>query len=201
MKYRAPDPIPSVLKVIYEQQGILRRAFPKPAPTRRGKRGKPKKEEGEEHGFALDGNLVGDIGEAIAERFFGLEKLPGNSQSHDFVRPEDGLQVQVKTTQKAAASKQVGLGLKKTPFKHLLVFELEKDGSFEVIFNGPGSVIDKKRENKESASLSRLQLRECQTRVGMEEQLKMRTDFNSGICRSWLLPLQLNAPMHRSFAH
>ena len=175
MKYRAPEPIPAALKVMYEQQAILRRAFPKHSPTWKSKLGKRDQEE-EEYGFALDGNLIGDIGEVIAEKFFGLNKLPGNSHRHDFERLEDGLQVQVKTTQKAAASKQVGLGLEKKHFDYLLVFELERDGSFEVIFNGPGDAIEDKRKHKVSASLSRKQLRECQALVSEDQQLKMCID-------------------------
>lgn len=176
MKYRAPEPIPVVLKVIYEQQAILRRAFPKHLPTRAGKLGKRNQEE-EERGFALDGNLIGDIGETIAEKFFGLEKLPGNSHSHDFKCLKTEKKVQVKTTQKAAAAKHVGLGNVKITFEHLLVLELEQDGSFEVLYNGPGSFIDEKRLHKIGASLSRLQLRECQTLVSEEQQLKMQSDL------------------------
>lgn len=155
MTLRAPEPIPSVIQCLYAQQDILRKAFPN-------------------HSFALDGNLIGDIGEAIAQNLFGLEKLTGNSQRHDMKRSEDGLLVQVKTTQKAAASKPVGLGLVKQTFDCLLVLELEQDGSVDVLYNGPGSIIDEKRRHKKSASLSRLQLRECQTRVNEEHRLKLR---------------------------
>lgn len=161
---------------MYEQQAILRRAFPKHSPARDGKLGKRDEKQKEEHGFALDGNLIGDIGEVIAENFFGLEKLPGNSHSHDFKRLEDGLLVQVKTTQKAPAFTNVGLGNIKKDFDCLLVFELERDGTFEVLFNGPGTAIAAKRNHKDSASLSRKQLRECQTQVSEEQQLKMRLD-------------------------
>jgi hypothetical protein len=153
MTLRAPEPMPSVIQSLYAQQEVLRIAYPA-------------------YSFALDGNLIGDIGEAIAQIFFGLEKLPGNSQQHDMKRPEDGLLVQVKTTQKAANSKPVGLGLVKRTFDCLLVLELERDGSFEVLYNGPGSVIDEKRQNKTSSSLSRLQLRECQKLVSDEHRLK-----------------------------
>lgn len=151
----APEPIPSVMKVLYQQQTVLRKAFPK-------------------HPFGLDGNLIGDMGEVIAERAFGLEKLPGNSKTHDMKRPTDGAFVQVKTTQKAAPSKGVGLGLTKKSFAFLLVFELDKDGTFEVLYNGPGDIIDHKRSHKKSASLSRKQLRECQAQVHEEHRLKLR---------------------------
>lgn len=154
MKYRAPEPIPSVTQCLYAQQDILRTAFPS-------------------HPFALDGNLIGDIGESIAQKVFGLEKLPGNSQGHDFECLKMKKKVQVKTTQKVAGSKAVGLGRVKTTYEHLLVLELERDGSFEVLYNGPGSFIDDKRQHKTGASLSRLQLRECQTRVNEEHRLQV----------------------------
>ncbi len=154
----APHPIPAVLKVLYQQQAALKEAFPN-------------------HPFGLDGNLIGDMGEVIAEKAFGLVKLKSNSKTHDMERPDDGALVQVKATQKAAAGKPVGLGVSKRSFDFLLVFELAKDGTFEVLYNGPGDIIDHKRSHKKSASLSRNQLRECQVLVKDAQQLKPVKDF------------------------
>lgn len=106
--------------------------------------------------FALDGNLIGDIGEAIAVSDFGLEKLNPGSKQHD-CKTKSGKLVQVKTTQQITPGKAVGLGLTKRTFDHLLVIQL-LDCGYEILYNGPGSYVDKARAHKESASLSVRQL-------------------------------------------
>src|SRR5436853_97198 len=73
--------------------------------------------------FALDGNLVGDIGEAIAICDFGLAKLRPGTTLHDFATKKGKL-IQVKTTQQTAQGKGVGLGLIKRSFDHLIVIQL-----------------------------------------------------------------------------
>lgn len=149
----APKPIPAALAQLYDAQRILAKAFPQST-------------------FTIDGKIVGDIGEAIAEGAFGLQKLRAGSKDHDF-RTADGRLVQVKATQKAKSSKAVGLGLVKRTFDCLIVLEFDKDGSFEVLYNGPGKYIDDARAHKKSASLSRLQLMACQLKVGKSEALKL----------------------------
>lgn len=47
--------------------------------------------------FTLDGNLVGDIGEAVAAELFGIHLVDGNTQGIDGIAP-DGRSVQVKAT-------------------------------------------------------------------------------------------------------
>jgi hypothetical protein len=89
------------------------------------------------HPFALDGNLVGDIGEAIAIKEFGLKKLNSGSKNHD-CKAQNGKHVQVKTTQQTVPGMGVGLGLEKRSFDHLIVIQLLDDG-YEILYNGPGS--------------------------------------------------------------
>lgn len=155
MKKKAPAPIPETLAALYQAQDTLRAAFP-------------------HHPFGLDGNLIGDIGEAIAEKDFGLVPLGGGKPSHDMRRPSDNALVQVKTTQKAADGKGVGLGLVKTTFDFLLVLELDKDGTYEVLYDGPGDIIDATRAHKKGASLSRKQLRACQQTLNDREKLTQK---------------------------
>ena len=119
--------------------------------------------------------MIGDIGEVIAEKIFDLEKLKEGERTHDFqARDKPPLLVQVKATQKAKASKPVGLGLDKRAFDHLIVIEFDSDGYFEVLFNGPGVYVDEKRQGKKSASLSRKQLRETQLNVPEDKKLKAK---------------------------
>lgn len=108
--------------------------------------------------FALDGNLVGDIGEAIAISDFGLIKLKPCSRLHDF-KTRDGRKVQVKTTQQTIQGKGVGLGLIKRSFEHLIVIQVLENG-YEILFDGYGKRVDAARAHKKSASLSVKQLRE-----------------------------------------
>lgn len=82
--------------------------------------------------FTLDGKLVGDIGEFYAVEHYALRLLPPGSHTHD-ARARDGRRVQVKATQKPQ-----GISLDTQP-ELLLVLLLKQDGSFEEIYNGPGS--------------------------------------------------------------
>jgi hypothetical protein len=83
--------------------------------------------------FTLDGRLVGDIGEALARDWFGLELLGANNKDHEAKAP-DGRMVQVKTTQRDV----VGLGLKRADFSHLIVIKPNREGAAEVVYNGAG---------------------------------------------------------------
>ena len=152
MKRLSPTPIADALQNLYAAQKILATAFPS-------------------WPFSLDGKLIGDIGEVIASRVFELVRLPEGEKTHD-MRAPDGRLVQVKATQKGPDWKSVGLGLIKTSFDFLLVIEFGKDGTFEVLYNGPGSFIDDARKHKKSASLSRKQLRACQLLVPDGQRLK-----------------------------
>ena len=82
--------------------------------------------------FTPDGHLVGSIGEVMAAHTYNLELLPASHEGHD-ARAEDGTLVQIKATQ----VKMVGLSSEP---EHLLVIQIQGDGSFEEIFNGPGEV-------------------------------------------------------------
>lgn len=122
-----------------------------------------------DHPFTLDGNLIGDIGEAIAISDFALRKLKTGSKLHD-CKTRDGKRVQVKTTQQTVPSKGVGLGLTKRSFKHLLVIQLLDDG-YKILYDGPGRYVNKKRKGKKSPSLSVKQLGELDAKVKPDERL------------------------------
>ena len=83
--------------------------------------------------FTLDGRLVGDLGEIIAETVYDLTLHERVTPYHDATTP-DGRNVQIKATFK-----------KSLTFSHVpdyyLGLKLYPDGSFEEVFNGPGKVI------------------------------------------------------------
>ena len=144
-----PDNLSGPFKKLLSARDELRGAFP-------------------ELSFALDGNLVGHIGEAIAISEFKLEKLPSGSKTHDFKAP-NGTHVQVKTTQQQRGG--VGLGLVKTSFEHLIVIQLSESGTYSILYDGPGRHIDAANSHKKGASLSVDQLQRLNQQVSKEERL------------------------------
>ena len=82
--------------------------------------------------FTPDGHLVGSIGEVLVAHAYNLELLPASHEGHD-ARAEYGTLVQIKATQVRM------VGLSSEP-EHLLVIQIQRDGSFKDIFNGPGKV-------------------------------------------------------------
>lgn len=84
--------------------------------------------------FTLDGNLVGDLGEAVAAELFGLQ-LTGRSNTGIDGFASDGRSVQVKAsgTGRGAAFRPVD-----TRADHLLFFHFNYDECVgEIIYNGP----------------------------------------------------------------
>lgn len=146
---RASSRLRPILRRLYEARDELRAHFP-------------------DLKFTLDGNLIGDIGEAIAMQDFGLRKLPAGTRGHDFEAP-DGRLVQVKTTQTVKGG--VGLGLTKQSFEHLLVLQLTAEGDYRVLFDGPGSLIDEACTHLTSPSISLNRLRELDRQVHPSSRL------------------------------
>jgi hypothetical protein len=106
--------IQSALKLIFEGIRELQAAF----PHRR---------------FTPDGKLVGDIGEVIAELEYDMEIDETSKSGHDGTA-SDGRRVQVKATFKDSLT----FG---TVPDYYIGLKLNENGTFEEIFNGPGSVI------------------------------------------------------------
>lgn len=82
--------------------------------------------------FTLDGRIVGDIGEILAEQIYDLELLNGLQKDHDAT--SSGRYVQIKTTMKWA------LGFGDIPDFYLGI-RVDEYGEVEELFNGPGSMI------------------------------------------------------------
>lgn len=120
--------------------------------------------------FTLDGRIVGDIGEAIAITKWSFELLPSGTKTHDVTTPE-GVNVQIKTTQQTQNGKSVGLGLDKRPFDHLIVIQMHEDASYNVLYDGPGSYVDRKRRGRTSPSLTVKQLGELNEQVPANERV------------------------------
>lgn len=90
--------------------------------------------------FTIDGRLVGDIGEMLAELHYELRLDEKSMPIHD-ATTYDGRRVQVKATFKDS------LSISKVP-NFYLGLKLHKDGTFEEIFNGPGRLIAKRYSHR-----------------------------------------------------
>ena len=82
--------------------------------------------------FTPDGHLVGSIGEVLVAATYDLELLPSSSEGHDALS-SDGRKVQIKATQVKSVS------MYSEP-DYLLVIQIQPDGSFIEIYNGPGNI-------------------------------------------------------------
>ena len=83
--------------------------------------------------FTIDGRLVGDIGEVIAQLEYDLTLDRVSMRDHDAQMP-NGRRIQIKATFKDS------LTFKTRP-DYYLGFKLYQDGRFEEVFNGPGKLI------------------------------------------------------------
>lgn len=83
--------------------------------------------------FTLDGRLVGDIGEVLAEIYYDVELFEVQTSLHDG-KSSDGKLVQIKATM------QTSLTFGDTP-DYYLGLKINKNGTHDEIYNGPGAVI------------------------------------------------------------
>jgi hypothetical protein len=83
--------------------------------------------------FTIDGRLVGDIGEVVAGINYELVLDTKSRKGYD-AKTRDGRDVQIKATFKNS------LTFRHTPELYL-GFKLNRDGTFEEVFNGPGQLI------------------------------------------------------------
>lgn len=84
--------------------------------------------------FTIDGRLVGDIGEVLAELEYEVTLDKKSRKGHD-AKTRDGKDVQIKATFREK------LTFRTTPERYL-GFRLSQDGTYEEIFNGPGRLIE-----------------------------------------------------------
>jgi hypothetical protein len=144
-----------VLKRLYQARNDLREMFP-------------------DFKFTLDGNLIGDIGEAIALHDFGFKKLRGGERGHDFETRKGSRRclVQIKTTQ--AVKGGVGMGRTMQTFDHLIVIQLTSKGDYGILYDGPGALIDEARVGRATPSITVNRLRELQLKVKPKDLLVPR---------------------------
>lgn len=125
--------------------------------------------------FTLDGNLVGDIGEAIAAELFGVTLVETKSTEGIDGYAPDGRTVQVKAT---GTGRGPAFRCTETRADHLLFFDLDfETAKGHVVFNGPEHYAMKYLpvafDNQRS--LTRKQIRDADLHVAPEERLSTRS--------------------------
>lgn len=121
--------------------------------------------------FTLDGNLVGDIGEAYVFAHFDVTKIGTGTKDHDF-EASDGKLVQVKMTQRTT----LGLGLKEPAFEYLVALYLDSDGEIEVLYNGPGATVYTRPGKPHRKSIPIKELRKLNMDVNDANRVPKRTE-------------------------
>jgi hypothetical protein len=83
--------------------------------------------------FTPDGHMVGSIGECLVADAYDLALMTASNKGYDAVSCT-GLKVEIKATQAKSAA------FRSAP-EHAIVIKILPDGTFEEIYNGPGSLI------------------------------------------------------------
>jgi hypothetical protein len=125
--------------------------------------------------FTLDGNLIGDIGEALAAELFDVRLVETKSQEGIDGYTPDGRTVQVKAT---GTGRGPAFRCVETKADHLLFFDLDLTGcTGKVIFNGPEHYATGKLPEHFSnqRSLTAKQIRDADRLVLPAERLHMPT--------------------------
>jgi hypothetical protein len=125
--------------------------------------------------FTLDGRLVGDIGEILAEEAYNLSLFADLQKHHDAETP-DGRLVQIKATMQNSLT---------FPADHVpnyyLGIQVHSDGSFSEIFNGPGAVAREAVKNRKPSktNLHSVQigtLLALNKKVGSTDRISLRSN-------------------------
>ena len=99
--------------------------------------------------FTPDGHLVGSLGECLAGYDYGLELTTASTTGVDAVK--DGRQIEIKATQRNRVA------LRSEP-EHLLVLKLDRKGSWQEIYNGPGNLVWAELKDKPRPSNGQYQI-------------------------------------------
>lgn len=124
--------------------------------------------------FTLDGNFVGDLGEALAVELFGVQLVDTSAmEGIDGYTPDGSTSVQIKATGTGR-----GPAFRKTEIRadHFLFFDLDfESATGEVIYNGPEhrAMACLPLDFSGQRSLTRKQIRLADARVLPSERLAL----------------------------
>ncbi|PHS15002.1 MAG: hypothetical protein COA86_15065 [Kangiella sp.] len=118
--------------------------------------------------FTPDGHMVGSLGECLVADAYDLELMTASNKGFDALSSK-GIQIEIKATQSFRAA------FRSQP-EHAIVIKILPNGTFEEVFNGPGSLVWKEFENKPlpsngQYSISLNKLKTLNTQVSEEERV------------------------------
>ena len=127
--------------------------------------------------FTIDGRLVGDVGEVIAELEYEVVLHETSQPTYDGTT-SGGRKVQIKATFKDS------LALRAQP-DYLLGFKLFPNGTFEEVFNGPGEVVYAKYAHRKGIgetqiSIPNSALRELSKSIPSSQKISRREELGAG---------------------
>ena len=123
--------------------------------------------------FTLDGRLIGDFGETLAEESYKITIYDKLTAHHD-ATDENGRLVQIKATMQEALS---------FPADHIpdyyLGLKIHPDGRLQEIYNGPGSIVwdaikHRKKPKNNLHSVSFATLVRANQKVDSKDRIKKR---------------------------
>ena len=122
--------------------------------------------------FTVDGRLVGDVGEVVAEINYDLVLDKTSRKGYD-ARTPDGKDIQIKATFKDS------LTFRYVPELYL-GFKLQEDGTFEEVFNGPGRLIYERFSKRKGIGIDLLsfplaELRALSKQVSSEQRVQRKS--------------------------
>ena len=132
--------------------------------------------------FTLDGRLLGDIGEYLAEKHFGLTQSKKRRKGVDGDAP-NGLTLQVKATQNELSGPSFSPG--EGSAEHLLFLWLDFQGGLaKVIYNGPEGPVRAlvKKDAKSTVTLKLANVQRLDEAVLKDERLPRIDDRKSSDC-------------------
>ncbi len=100
--------------------------------------------------FTPDGHMVGSLGECLVADAYGLELRVASNKGFDAVT-SSGMEVEIKATQGRSVA------FRSEP-PHTIVIRILRDGTFEEIFNGPGSLVWAEFEGRRVPSNGQFQI-------------------------------------------
>jgi len=100
--------------------------------------------------FTPDGHMVGSLGECLVADAYNLKLMPASNAGFDAISP-CGQKVEIKATQ----SKSVAF--RSCP-DHTIIIKINRDGTFDEYFNGPGLIIWNQFKDKNTPSNGQFQI-------------------------------------------
>ena len=112
--------------------------------------------------------MVGSLGECLVADAYNLELKTASNKGYDAVT-ESGLEVEIKATQSNS------VGFRSQP-KHTIIIKILSDGTFEEIYNGPGTLVwdhfkDKRLPSNGQFQISLKKLRQLNQTVAQADRV------------------------------